>query len=146
MGDFSEEINSTFPNEYIKAMLNLRYTSHFLAGLGEGVLKPFGVSSAQYNILRILRGAKKPITMKVVKQRMIEKSPNATRLADKLYDKGLITRERCEDDRRVVYVAINQKGLKLLEEIGFETIDNQMNNLTDEEVKKLNYLLDKIRN
>lgn len=145
MGDFSKEVNSNFPDEGVKAMLNIRYTSHFLATLGDGILKPYGISNAQYNILRILRGAKKSITMNVVKERMIEKSPNATRLADKLCEKELIHRVRCKNDRRVVYVSITQKGLEMLTEISFEPLDNQMQNLTSEEQHLLNHLLDKLR-
>lgn len=145
MGDFSKEVNSVFSDEGIKAMLNIRYTAHFLAALGDRVLKPYGISNAQYNILRILRGAKKPITMKVVKERMIEKSPNATRLADKLCDKRFIERVRCDNDRRAVYVSITQKGLDLLEEVSFENLKKQMAQLSEDEHKLLNTLLDKIR-
>lgn len=145
MGDFSKEVNSTFPSEGVKAMLNVRYTAHFLFSLTESVLKNFGITNAQYNILRILRGAKKPITMKVVKERMIEKSPNATRLADKLCDKNLIERVRCKNDRRAVYVSITQKGLDLLQQISFDDLNKQITELTEEEYKLLNKLLDKIR-
>ena len=145
MGDFSKEVNSTFTSEGIKAMLNIRYTAHFLSSIGEQILKPHEISNAQYNILRILRGAKEPITMKVVKERMIEKSPNATRLADKLCDKQLIERVRCNEDRRAVYVSITQKGLDLLDVISFEKVTSKINHLTLEEQKLLNNLLDKIR-
>jgi DNA-binding MarR family transcriptional regulator len=76
---------------------------------------------------------------------MIRKSPNATRLMDKLCDKKLIQRTRCENDRRVVYVKISEKGLQLLEEIVFEDLDKQLKSLTEEEAKTLNRLLNKIR-
>ncbi|MGY6648641.1 MarR family winged helix-turn-helix transcriptional regulator [Wenyingzhuangia sp. IMCC45574] len=145
MGDFSKEVNSTFPSEGVKTMLNIRYTANFLSSLGDSVLKPHGISNAQYNILRILRGAKKPITMNVVKERMIEKSPNATRLADKLCEKELIERVRCDKDRRAVYVSITQKGLDVLQEISFDSLDELMENLNEDEYKVLNSLLDKLR-
>ena len=80
MGNFSEDINSKFPNERIKAMLNIKYTANYLDSIGNSILKPFNISEQQYNILRILRGAKAAITVKTVKDRMVQKSPNATRL------------------------------------------------------------------
>ncbi|WP_010135105.1 MarR family winged helix-turn-helix transcriptional regulator [Ochrovirga pacifica] len=146
MGDFSKEVNSSFPSETIKAQLNIRYTAQYLSSLTENCLKPYGISNAQYNILRILRGAKEAISMSIVKNRMIEKSPNATRLADKLCEKELIERVRCEKDRRAVYVSITQKGLQLLEQINFSEIEKQIGALSNEEALILNSLLDKIRN
>lgn len=145
MQEFSEEVKASFESEHVKAMLNLKYTAHFINTLGNKELSAYQISSAQYNILRILRGAKKPITMKIVKDRMIEKSPNATRLADKLFEKGYIDRLRSEEDRRVVFVSITEKGLQVLSEIKFEEVPEQMNNLTTIEAQQLNLLLDKIR-
>lgn len=145
MAEFSKEINSTFPNERIKALLNIKYTANFLDNIGNAQLKPFSISEQQYNILRILRGANKSITVKTVKDRMVQKSPNSTRLMDKLCDKGLIERERCENDRRVVYVKINKKGLALLKKIKMDDFENVLNNISDKDAKTLNELLDKLR-
>lgn len=75
MAEFSKEVNATFDSDYVKAMLNLKYTATFLNTLTQKELDIYQISAAQYNILRILRGAKKEIPMKVVKERMIEKSP-----------------------------------------------------------------------
>jgi len=145
MADFSKEINSVFPNERVKALLNIKFTANYLDNIGNAILKPFNISEQQYNILRILRGAKNAITVKTVKERMVQKSPNATRLMDKLCDKNLIERVRCENDRRVVYVQINGKGLALLDEIKIEDFDDYMNNISEKEAKLLNELLDKLR-
>ena len=145
MGDLAKEINSTFPSEQIKALINIHFTSNWIENKSNAILKPYQISVQQYNILPILRGAKEPIKVQVVKERMIEKSPNTTRLMDKLCDKGFIERFRCEDDRRVVYVNISTLGLKLLGEINMESINQIMSSLTDEESKQLNFLLDKIR-
>jgi len=145
MGDFSKEINSNFPNEHLKALLNIKYTANYLDTIGNTILKPFNISEQQYNILRILRGSKEAITVKTVKDRMVQKSPNTTRLMDKLCDKGLIERTRCENDRRVVYVKINKKGLTLLEEIKIVDFESYMNQISENEAKILNELLDKIR-
>tara|TARA_R110001583_G_scaffold114876_6_gene265391 strand:+ start:2725 stop:3162 length:438 start_codon:yes stop_codon:yes gene_type:complete len=145
MGDFSKEINSKFSNERVKALLNIKFTANYLDTIGNTILKPFNISEQQYNILRILRGAKEAITVKSVKERMVQKSPNSTRLMDKLCDKGLIERDRCENDRRVVYVKISKKGLELLNEIKIDEFDGYMKNISEKEAKLLNELLDKLR-
>jgi len=145
MEEFSKEVNATFDSQYTKAMLNLKYTANFLNGLTNKELESYQISSAQYNILRILRGAKKAIPMKLVKERMIEKSPNTTRLTDKLCEKRLIERIRSNEDRRAVYVSITEEGLAMLEQISFKLTPKHMENLSSDEVLKLNILLDKIR-
>lgn len=145
MPEFSKEINSTFPNERIKAMLNIKFTANFLDNIGNNLLKPFNISEQQYNILRILRGAKNEITVNTVKERMVQKSPNATRLMDKLCDKRLIDRVRCENDRRIVYVKINENGLALLNEIKIDDLGDSMNKISEKEAELLNELLDKLR-
>lgn len=145
MTEFSKEINSKFPNERVKALLNIKFTANYLDNIGNVSLKPFNISEQQYNILRILRGAKEAITVKTVKDRMIQKSPNSTRLMDKLCDKGLIERVRCENDRRVVHVKINEKGLALLDKIKMDDFDSILNNISEKEAKILNELLDKFR-
>lgn len=145
MGDLGIEINSKFPNEKVKALLNIKYTAGWLDQIGTALLKPYNISEQQYNILRILRGAVKEITVTEVRERMIQKSPNATRLMDKLCEKKLIERRRCENDRRVVFVKISKTGLDLIKKINLSDFDKYMNRLTESEAKMLNDLLDKIR-
>jgi len=145
MGDLAKEINSKFPNEKVKALLNIKYTASWLDQIGNEILKPYKISEQQYNILRILRGAGKAITVNEVKERMIQKSPNATRLMDKLNDKQLIERTRCENDRRVVFIQIKKKGDELLKKINMKEFDAVLKVLTEQEAKTLNALLDKIR-
>lgn len=145
MGDISKDINSTFQNQKIKALINIKYTANWLLSKEVDHFKPFGISPQQYNILRILRGAGTPIKVQLIKERMIERAPNATRLMDKLCDKNLIVRTRCEHDRRVVYIHISKTGLQLLEQITINTTIDFMNNLSEEEAALLSNLLDKIR-
>ena len=114
MPKIDEELKSRFESEQQKAMLNVMFTANWFKSQQVGLFKPYGISPQQYNILRILRGAKERVNMHCVKERMIDRAPNATRLTDKLIAKGLVERERCEDDRRVVYVRISEKGLELL--------------------------------
>ena len=145
MGDLGKEINSKFPNEKVKALLNIKYTAGWLDQIGNELLKPYNISEQQYNILRILRGAAKEISVTEVRERMIQKSPNATRLMDKLCDKKLIDRIRCENDRRVVFVKITKKGLELIKKINMSDFHVYLDRLTESEAKTLNDLLDKIR-
>ena len=145
MGDLGKEINSKFPNEKVKATLNIKFTAGWLDQIGNRLLKPHNISEQQYNILRILRGAGKEIMVAEVKERMIQKSPNTTRLMDKLCEKKLIERSRCENDRRVVFLKISKKGLDLVEKINLTEFDSYLNRLTEGEAKMLNELLDKIR-
>jgi DNA-binding MarR family transcriptional regulator len=145
MGDFEKDIRANFESERVKVFLNIKYTAGWLDNNVNTFLKAFNISEQQYNILRILRGAGEAVTVKTVKERMIRKSPNATRLMDKLCDKNLIERTRCENDRRVVYVKISDKGLNLLKEIKFDELDYHIESLTEDEAKTLNKLLDKVR-
>lgn len=133
-----------FDHEKMKVFLKIKQTAGWLDQQVNIFLKPFKISEQQYNILRILRGAGKEITVKSVKERMIRKSPNATRLMDKLCDKKLIERSRSEYDRRVVFVKISKSGLHLLDQIDFKDFDNKIQNLTIQEAKMLYKLLDKI--
>jgi len=145
MAELDKGTGKKIKDERIKAFLNIKYTAGKLDQHTNEILKPFNISEQQYNILRILRGATKAITVKTVKERMIRKSPNATRLMDKLCEKKWIERTRCENDRRVVYVKISDMGLSLLDKINFEEIDYKIFELTMKEAKILNELLDKSR-
>lgn len=145
MGDFSKEIKSTFKSEKIKAMLNIVYTANWISRQQTQFFKPYGISPQQYNILRILRGEGKQLSVQTIKDRMVEQSPNATRMMDKLNAKSLIDRVNCEVDRRVVHVLITKKGLELLATIDTEFKSDYLENLTNKEANNLNSLLDKIR-
>lgn len=146
MGDISKDINTSFDNNRLKAFINIKYTANWISTQEVEFFKPYGISPQQYNILRILRGAGEKIKVQIVKDRMVERAPNVTRLMDKLIDKHLIERCRCDVDRRIVFVSITEEGLLLLSEIdkkapGFDLLDR----LSEEEAEILSNLLDKIR-
>ena len=145
MGDISNDINSKFKDAKTKAYINIKYTFNWLSSKENEFFKPYGISPQQYNILRILRGANESVKVQVVKDRMIERAPNATRLMDKLCQKEFIERSRCEHDRRVVFVKISEKGLELLSTIDTSTHLSFLNKITEEEAEQLSSLLDKIR-
>ena len=144
-----DEINSNkFPNSKIKAIINVVFTASWANRKHNNILKPFDLSIQQYNILRILRGASPgALPVLTIKERMVEKTPNTTRLIDKLLQKKLVNRYRCETDRRVVYVEITEKGMEQIETIQplFIEEDTVMKNLSEEECTQLSELLDKLR-
>src|SRR5690554_5170676 len=107
MKTIEEEFNYTFKSEHQKAIINLKYTNNWLSNIHNNYMAQFNLSMAQFNILRILKGAKDFISVTTIKDKMIEKSPNTTRLMDKLEDKNLILREKCKDDRRIIYAKIS---------------------------------------
>ena len=92
MGDISKDVNSKFVNNKVKALINILYTANWITSFQNTFFKPYGISPQQYNILRILRGSNEPLKVQTIKERMIDRSPNATRLMDKLCDKQLIER------------------------------------------------------
>lgn len=138
-----------FVNERHKAMINVKYTANWMGQHINNKLKPYKISIQQFNVLRILRGARGALSVNDVRDRMVEKSPNLTRLMDKLIEKKYIKRFRCEDDRRVVYVEILQNGLDVLSELEKNNIVDPMpsfmENITEEEAKLINEYLDRLR-
>ncbi|WP_027126881.1 MarR family winged helix-turn-helix transcriptional regulator [Gelidibacter mesophilus] len=145
MGDLSKDINSKFANAKIKALINILYTANWITSFQNEFFKPHGISPQQYNILRILNGAGKALKVQTIKDSMIERSPNATRLMDKLHDKLLIERLPCPEDRRVVNIQITMKGKALLNTISDSFNDELVKNITEEEAQQLSDLLDKMR-
>lgn len=142
-----DAIQAKFQSSQHKAVVNLRFTANFLSNIQNNFMAQFHLTMQQFNILRILRGAKDAINVNTVKERMLEKSPNTTRLMDKLIEKELIDRVRCNEDRRVVYVKISEKGLALLAEIDEQFKENSIIqlNISDEDAQHLSELLDKVR-
>lgn len=142
-----DELKVEFKSPQQKAVVNLRHTSNYLSYYQHNFMSKYDISMPQFNILRILRGSKEALTVQTVKDRMIEKSPNTTRLMDKLIDKGLIDRIRCEEDRRVVYINITESGLEVLSKIDDKLDQTSLfpSSLSDSEANTLSDLLDKLR-
>lgn len=149
MASIDEEIKSKFGNNRHRLITNLVFTAGWIRNLSENMLRPYGLSTQQYNILRILRGFGNWMPMTEVKARMVEKAPNATRLADKLLKKGWIERKRSETDRRVVYVQISKEGLELMTRVGSHPekgeIYQGMERITEEEALLFSEMLDRFR-
>lgn len=144
-----EEIKQKeFKNEYAKSVVNLIYTFNWLDTQTRDFMKKFDITSQQFNILRILRGQQSaPATINLLKERMLDKMCDASRMVERLKTKTLVERRVCEKDRRAVDIFITKKGLELLAKIDKEIPDQEklMKNLTATEIKQLNTLLDKLR-
>ncbi len=142
-----EEIKSRFRNEYHKAFVNLIYTEKSLNYQFIQLIKKYGLTEPQYNILRILRGARKAVSINYLKERMLDKSSDVSRIIDRLLNKGFVKREENPRDRRQKNIAITDNGLTALAEMDSceSKLDSLLKNLTSEEVSELNRLLDKIR-
>jgi DNA-binding MarR family transcriptional regulator len=147
--EIGKEIKQTkFRNEYQKLLINILFTSNWLGAKHATNLKPFGISSQQFNLMRILRGQHpKPATVNLLIDRMLDKNSNASRLVEKLRVKKLVERATCPEDRRAVNVVITQKGLELLAEIDKQEISflKELKNLSEQEAEQINILLDKLR-
>jgi DNA-binding MarR family transcriptional regulator len=136
-------------SEAKKAVLNIIYTQNVLNDSFSDILKPYDLSSEQYNVLRILRGQKgQPANMFAIQERMLAKTSNTTRLVDKLLLKDFVTREVCPENRRKIEVHITQKGLNVLTELDPKVIDHEEKfaaNLKPEELTLFIELLEKFR-
>ncbi len=132
-----------------KTVLNILYTHNILGERFNEILKPYDLSSEQFNVLRILRGQKgNPVNMCDIQERMIAKTSNTTRLIDKLLLKEMVYRQVCPDNRRKIEVTITEKGLDVLKELDIkvESHENCMQDIfTNEEMEMLNEFLDRIR-
>jgi DNA-binding MarR family transcriptional regulator len=144
-----EEIKQQkFRNEYHKLAVNVIYTYGWLMSSQSKLFTKYQITSNQYNILRILRGQyPNPATINLLKERMLDKMSDASRLVERLRIKGFVKRDLSTDDRRRVDVIITEKGLKLLLEMDKlnEKYDSLFENLSYSEAKKINELLDKLR-
>ena len=143
------EINQRkFRNEYQKSAINLVYTYNWVTERITRIFDEWDITAQQFNILRILRGAGQPLSTLQIRQRMLDKMSDTSRIVDRLVRKGLVKKSICKMDRRLVDVTITDKGKKLLEKIDqySEQMDGIMKNLTEEDARTLNELLDKIRN
>lgn len=144
-----QEINQRkFRNEFQKSAINIIYTYNWLTEKISKILDGAEITSQQFNILRILRGAGKPLSTLQIRQRMLDKMSDTSRIVDRLVLKGLAKKNTCKTDRRLVDVTITEKGKRLLEKIDVYStqMDGIMMNLTEAEAKTLNQLLDKLRN
>ncbi|BDD01024.1 MarR family transcriptional regulator [Persicobacter psychrovividus] len=143
-----KEIKSKkFRSQKMKAMLNVIFTANWWNAHTAEELKPFDLTISQFNVLRILRGSMPDsLPVQEIKARMLDKTPNMTRLLGTLEKKEMIERLQCADDRRIFHINISEKGLKTLGKIDVKMKrSDQRINITEEEAILLSDLLDKVR-
>ncbi len=146
--ELEKEISQkNFRSEQQKAMINLIYTYHWINNIARQDFIAYDITMQQFNILRILRGQyPNPSSINLLRERMLDKMCDASRMVDRLKQKELI--ERCvnKKDKRSVDIVISQKGLDLLSKIDQEIdMDRAISKLSDEDAKTLNTILDKMR-
>ncbi len=144
--DLASQLGKRKPFASLKqeTYLNLLRTCEQLSSGFVKLLKKHGLSDAQYNALRILRGESKPMQIYQIAERMIVAQPDISRLIDRLRKTGLVACDRCEQDRRVVWVTLTVKARELLKKIDRpigELHEAQFDRLSETELATLNKLL-----
>ena len=137
-----------FKSPQVKLAVNIIFTANWLNGHYAKFFKDTGLTTQQFNVLRILRGQyPKPCALKLIKERMLDRMSDASRIVDKLVTKKFVERTQCPDDRRSVNLIISDKGLKMLEKLDYidEEVKHIFKKLTIREVNQLNDLMDKMR-
>lgn len=147
--NIEEEIKqSKFSSVHHKAHLNIIFTAYWLISQTKSILKPYGITHQQFNVLKILKGQHPNFcTAFDIKERMLDKSPDLTRLLDRLIKKELVTRAVCEKNRRKLDIGITQQGLTLLKQIEPQ-INKQLikqTHITEQEAIELSRIIDKLR-
>lgn len=144
-----EEIQQkAFRNHQQEVQLNIIFTSAWLQSKHAAIFKKYSLSSQQYNVLRILRGAlPEEVSLGTIKSRMVDRMSDTSRIVERLHKTGLIKRTTDQTDRRISKITISEKGLMLLSEVDKEesTLDSLTSNLTNEEATTLSNLLNKMR-
>lgn len=143
-----EIASNNFENNHHKTVVNVIYTYGWITNLLRANFDKHHITLQQFNILRILRGQHPlPATINLLKERMLDKMSDASRIVERLLQKGLISRCINEKDRRAVDIRINEKGLELLAILDREMNVNQIlkTHLSDDDADQLNKLLDKMR-
>ena len=139
---------SSFRNEHQKGIINMIYTCNWIIERQKNFFDQENITLQQFNILRILRGSyPKPISTLQIRERMLDKMSDTSRIVDRLVIKELATKKPSLTDKRLVDIAITSRGIAMLERLDRknEEMDSLLQALSEREVKILNQLLDKIR-
>lgn len=138
-----------FQSEQEKVLVNLIFTYNYFQQKFDELLKPFGITPQQYNILRILKGQyPNSITLNNIKSRMLDKNSDVSRIVERMRKKNLLTRKINPANRREVGISITPQGMELLKKINplMKQYHNRIAHMSDDELVALNNLLDKLRN
>ena len=148
MGIEKEIQQTSFTSAHQKAMINLLFTYGWVLEKMKAFLAEEDITHQQFNILRILRGSHpKPLSTLQIRERMLDKMSDTSRIVDRLVIKGLVKKSTCSKDKRLVDVVITEKGQKMLRKLDAETdhITEIMGKLSPSDAEMLSLLLDKLR-
>ena len=136
-----------FRNEFQKMGINLLFTANWLNEQIGKMLSEEGVTQQQYNILRILRGSATPLSTLKIRERMLDKMSDTSRIVDRLIAKELVVKNTCEKDKRLVDITLSPKGISLVDQLDQynERIDALLKGINESEAQMMNQILDKIR-
>ena len=137
----------SFRNEFQKMGINLLFTANWLNEQIGKMLSDEGVTQQQYNILRILRGSATPLSTLKIRERMLDKMSDTSRIVDRLIAKELVMKSTCEKDKRLVDITLSPKGISLVDQLDQynERIDALLKGINESEAQMMNQILDKIR-
>jgi len=147
MGIEQDIQQTSFRNEFQKMGINLLFTANWLNEQIGKILSEEGVTQQQYNILRILRGSATPLSTLKIRERMLDKMSDTSRIVDRLIAKELVLKNTCEKDKRLVDITLSPKGLDLVDQLDQfnDRIDALLKGINESEAKTMNQILDKIR-
>lgn len=147
MGIEKDIQQQNFRNEFQKAAVNIIFSAGWLNERIKTWLETEDITPQQYNILRILRGSKTPMSTLQIRERMLDKMSDTSRIVERLQKKGMVEKKICPSDKRLVDVVISKKGVTLLEKLDRRNgeLDSLLQPLSAEEAQTLNALLDKMR-
>lgn len=132
-----------------EAQLSIIRTGSMLVDAAEQILRPYGITGTQYNVLRILRGSPDGLCRNEIRDRMLTRMPDVTRLLDRMVEAGFVSRDRIDNDRRMVRTRITPQGYRLLDELEPKVRIEQerpFSRLGVDELRVLIDLLARIRN
>jgi DNA-binding MarR family transcriptional regulator len=147
MGIEKDIQQTNFRNEFQKMSINIIYTANWLNEKMGQILATEDITQQQYNILRILRGSECPLSTLKIRERMLDKMSDTSRIVDRLIVKGLVEKTACVKDKRLVDITVTKKGLQLLEKLDAlnDHIDSILKGVTEKEAQAMNQILDKLR-
>ena len=147
MGIEKDIQQTNFRNEFQKMSINIIYTANWLNEKMGQILATEDITQQQYNILRILRGSECPLSTLKIRERMLDKMSDTSRIVDRLIVKGLVEKTACIKDKRLVDITVSKKGLQLLEKLDSlnEHIDSILKGVNEKEAQAMNQILDKLR-
>jgi len=147
MGIEKDIQQTNFRNEFQKMGINIIYTANWLNEKMGQILSTEDITQQQYNILRILRGSDAPLSTLKIRERMLDKMSDTSRIVDRLVVKGLVEKTACVKDKRLVDITVTKKGLQLLEKLDALNvhIDSILKGVSEKEANTINEILDKLR-